>query len=213
MCNPPQCQLKEGKEIVFNRAAERVGDTLRNEMVFALKPGQGLLLNGVIDQWEGCPFNTLHVKGRCTDDATGAEFLGCCDTDNSTDCPAGQTCLLSSAEPRVCQGCGVVGVNGRSCVGDGDCIVALGPLTCGRCLGLPCTGDVGDACTLNPADGTFSLECRSSTTTGPTGHLTYLKSLSYETLQDGFSTDVVTLNDQGAGEGFGVTLTVEIIVE
>lgn len=213
MCNPPQCQLKEGKEIVFNRSAEVVGDTLQNERVFALKPGQGLLLNGVIDQWEGCPFNTLHVKGRCTDDATSEEFLGCCDTDNSTDCSVGQTCLLSSFEPRVCQGCGVVGVNGRSCVGDGDCIVALGPLTCGRCLGLPCTGDVGDACTFNPAEGTFSLECRPSTTTGPTGHLTYLKSLSYETLQDGFSTDIVTLNDQGAGEGFGVTLTVEIIVE
>ena len=211
VCNPSQCQLKEGNDIVFNSSAARSGDILENERVFALKARQGILLNGVVDQWEGCPTNTLHVKGFCTD-AAGVAGVSCCDTDGSTDCPAGQTCMLSSFEPRTCQGCGVVGVNGRSCRSDGDCIVALGPLTCGRCLGNPCSGQPGP-CVIQSG---VNLECRPSTTTGPTGHISYLKSLSYETLQDGFSTDIVTLNDQGAGgmsQGFGVTLTVEIIVD
>jgi hypothetical protein len=60
------------------------------------------------------------------------------------------------------------------------------------------------------------MECRPATTNNPTGHIVYLKTLSYETLQDGYSTDIVTLNDSGAGgidKGFGVQLTVEIIVE
>jgi len=214
-CTPNQCQVKEGTEIVFNSLAEPAD---ANERVFALKPGQGLLLNGVIDQWDSCPRNTLHIKGFCTDDINEEYLPGvdqsCCDTEESTDCPEGQTCKPLNYEPRTCQNCGVLGVNGKVCRGDGDCLVALGPLTCGRCLGAPCS-EMG-VC------NEFGLVCQPSTNNGPAGHLAYLKSLSYETLQDGFSADIVTLNDQGAGSGgegsgsgagFGVTLTVEIIVE
>jgi hypothetical protein len=44
-------------------------------------------------------------------------------------------------------------------------------------------------------------------------HVIYLKSLSYETLQDGFSVDVARLTDANDAQQFSLTLVVEIIVE
>ena len=46
-------------------------------------------------------------------------------------------------------------------------------------------------------------------------HVTYFKTLSYETLQDGFSTDIASLSDNTEGDNvsLAVKLVVEIIVE
>ncbi len=80
------------------------------------------------------------------------------------------------------------------------------PDTCEfKCTGIGCAVPAG-AC---------EFVCGGITCEAPfaDNHVIYTKSLSYETLQDGFSVDVARLTDANDGQQFSLTVVVEILVE
>ncbi len=156
-----------------------------NEVVFTLKPGEGILLNGEASQYNDC------IGAECA----GGPYAGdLCDPFNveATCCPrycdeGGALCRLDSECPRYCTG------TTDACTDDGDCTDpdTCDQTTCGApvCTGINCESPFAD------------------------NHVIYTKSLSYETLQFGFSVEVARLTDANDAQQFSLTLIVEIIVE
>lgn len=116
------------------------------------------------------------------------------------DCPA---------DPPLCAG----GPNdGSSCAsGPADCC----EIQTGVCSGNICNGgpNHGQGCaTNNDCRGTVCGECQFQNEIGH--HMDYLKSLSFESLSEGYTVDVSALRDPDqTGDQFQMTLVVEIIVD
>lgn len=116
------------------------------------------------------------------------------------DCPAeGQLC---AGEPH----------DGASC--------ANGPADCrgvetGVCSGTVCNAGPNNGATCvtdSDCRGTVCGECQFPNQIGH--HMDYLKSLSFESLTQGFTVDVFAMRDPDqAGDQFQMTIVVEIIVE
>ncbi|MBI1826018.1 MAG: hypothetical protein HY287_02635 [Planctomycetes bacterium] len=157
-----------------------------NEVVFNLQPGEGIMLNGEASQYNDCH------GAECT----GGPYEGqTCDPFNieATCCPRFcnanlALCKGDSDCPRFCTG------TTTQCNSDSNC---TSPATCGSnstcgaavCSGINCEAPFAD------------------------NHVIYSKSLSYETLQDGFSVDIAKLTDANDAQQFSLTLIVEITVE
>lgn len=181
-----------------------------NEVVFDLQPGQGILLNGEASQYNDCR------SAECT----GGPYAGnACDPFNPdlTCCP--RTCTLAPSTfctsdancPRTCVS------GGAFCTSDANC-----PRFCTG-TSTVCTSNA--QCT-SPATCGANTSCGGNSSCGPapcTGiqceapfadnHVIYAKSLSYETLQYGFSVEVARLTDSTDAQQFALTLIIEIIVE
>ena len=90
---------------------------------------------------------------------------------------------------------------------------------CGTCPDIP---DASDVCVGGPNDGASCTAdgdccgpvCGSCQVTGePSAHVTYFKSLSFESISKGFTTDIGIMNDASTDNAFQTTIVVELIVE
>ncbi|MHC5108841.1 MAG: hypothetical protein ACYTHJ_03065 [Planctomycetota bacterium] len=196
-----------------------------NEVTFSLQPGEGILLNGEANQYNECRGAVCQggpLQGQPCDpfDAAATCCPGVCAAPPDPTCP--RCCTDSSTES-----CTV-------CTSDTDC---TSPATCGpnvACEPPPeCSSDSDCPryCTDSSTECTGDTDCTSPATCGPnvacqaacTGinceapfpanHVIYAKSLSYETLQYGYSLEVARLTDSNDAQEFSVTLLVEIVVE
>lgn len=188
-----------------------------NKVTFTLRPGEGIQLNGEANQYNDCrgaectsgpfagrpcdPFNPNSCCPKfCSN--TGAS---CTSDSNCTACTAGANAgtacnpagFSSTCCPKYCTG------TTTACVNNSDCSA---PATCNfDCTGIGCAAPAGSC----------QLACGGITCEAPfaNNHVIYTKTLSYETLQYGFSTDVARLTDSNDAQEFSLTLIVEILVE
>ncbi len=181
-----------------------------NEVVFNLLPGEGILLNGEASQYNDCrgaectggpyagincdPFNPDLTC--CPRTCTSAPGLFCT---SDAQCPrfctsGGALCTSDANCPRFCTGTTTQCTSNAQCTSPATC----GPnTTCGAnssCGSPPCTG----------------IQCEAPFADN---HVIYAKSLSYETLQYGFTVEIARLTDANDAQQFSLTLIVEILVE
>ena len=188
-----------------------------NEVTYTLRPGEGILLNGEASQHNDCigaectsgpfvgrpcnPFNPdsccpqlcSNTGSSCTSDSNCSVCTA--GTNSGTSCnPAN---FSSTCCPRYCTG------TTTSCTNNSDC---ASPATCNfDCTGIGCAAPAGSC---GPVCGGITCEAPFAD-----NHVIYSKTLSFETLQYGFSTDVARLTDSNDAQEFSLTLIVEILVE
>jgi len=162
-----------------------------NEVTFSLQPGEGILLNGEASQYNECRGAECSggpLAGEPCDPFNAAAT--CCPQSCTTPPGAPDPPLLCSSDsdcPRFCTD------TSTECTSDANC---TSPATCGpntvceaACTGITCEAPFAD------------------------NHVIYSKSLSYETLQYGFTVEIARLTDATDAQQFSLTLIVEIIVE
>jgi hypothetical protein len=229
-CAGGLCRLNIGQDILFNA----VGGV--NELSFSLSPGQGILLNGEVNEYDNCTpaicnggpndfsldiDNLLIDYTECTTGTLAEDCLcpGVCvggDNDGVA-CdvgPGGSDTDCTVTASTCCSASGGMGCDDSTCetaVCDAD------PYCCDTEWDSVCAGEAATLCADLCTPGTCEVDCQGitcETIDTLANHVTYFKTLSYETLQDGFSTDIVSLNDQESGEsGSSTSLAVELVVE
>lgn len=189
-----------------------------NEITFSLQPGEGILLNGEASQYNDCR------GAECTSGPNVGQLcdpfnfeVGCCPkkcNNTGASCTVDGNCTVCSGGPSSGDACNPLSFAGtccpkfctgtsNSCSDDDDC---EDDETCDfDCTGITCAAPAGSC----------EFDCGIITCEAPfaDNHVIYVKSLSYETLQDGFSVDVARLTDANDAQQFSLTLIVEIIVE
>jgi len=140
-----------------------------------------------------CPKYCDGSGASCTSDSSCATCSG--GPNDGTSCNPGN--FTATCCPRYCTG------TTTTCSNNGDC---SGSETCDYvCTGVSCPV---------PADS-CKYVCGGITCEAPfaQNHVIYAKSLSFETLQYGFSVDIARLTDANDAQQFSLTLVVEIQVE
>jgi hypothetical protein len=260
-CAGGLCELNIGQDIVFNTKACNGGTSNNdpcnddsdcpdgtcqpgaNEKIFSLRPGQGILLNGAVNEYDNC--TPAICNGGPNDfvlDLTSGlviDYTECTDNDIEETCLCPGTCAGGANDGSDCEGadpdceqitnsncCTDNGASSPGC-DDSTCetdVCAVDPYCCDTSWDSICANQAVDICPALCAPGTCqAFDCGGAGITCATidkvaNHVTYFKTLSYETLQDGFSTDIVSLNDAAGGmdsaaDSLSVKLVVEIIVE
>jgi len=189
-----------------------------NEHTFYLQPGEGILLNGEASQFEDCRgaectsgshAGTLcdpnNFEASCCPKVCDGSSISCTSDSSCATCAGGPNSGTScnpgnysaTCCPRYCTG------TTTSCTNNGDC---SGSETCDYvCTGVSCPVPAGSC---NYACGGITCEAPFAQ-----NHVIYAKSLSFETLQYGFSVDIARLTDANDAQQFSLTLVVEILVE
>jgi hypothetical protein len=254
-CAGGLCELNLGQDVVFNAtkacdggsnhglACTVAGDcpngtcARMNEHTYQLSPGEGILLNGEISEYDNCgiaicngglndfefdPLGGLLTYTACTQATINEDCLvpgTCIGGDNDGDaCDIGSGGLPNDCDVTSSDCCSA---NGSAGCDDATCeaaVCAEDPFCCNTDWDGVCANAAIALCPLqcNPVCGDFNQGGITCEVVAPlANHITYFKTLSYETLQDGFSTDIATLSDNTEGDNVSLSLklVVEIIVE
>jgi hypothetical protein len=90
-----------------------------------------------------------------------------------------------------------------------------------NCVSEVCSNDFSKTCTDatvvadccgGDANVCGGIVCQFPSIASIASHVTYFRAISYETLQDGYSVEVASMNDASGQNTFEVTLIVEVFV-
>ncbi len=220
-CGGGNCQLKEGDTIIFG--SDSLGfcsaDSDCPNLAYDVFPGGGAEL-----------FVGECVSGNCIGCFDFGSILGiplgkfCINTPTSDGIPDNERTfalrpgqgLLVYGEVRELDKCGTSACsggpnNGVNCEGNPGacCAEVCGSCTDDKCVGGPnadaaCTEDA-DCCAGECGQCQVLIEAASM--------VTYFRSLSFESVTEGFTVDIGSMNDASKDNAFRTTIVVEIMVE